>query len=204
VDFVIVDNGSSDDTFRLLSSLTEDLAGVKIVRLEKNQGYGGGIKFGLSFCDGEVVGWTHADLQTNPSDVLSAAPLYSNHQRFLIKGMRFGRPAGDRFFSAGMGIVSSVLFGMRLKDINAQPTLFSRTLLSAIESGPSDFGLDLHALAVSRRMGFVEKRFPVEFGDRHAGKSSWNTSLRGRLKFIIRTLSYSVQLRWKLGRYADH
>lgn len=204
VDFVLVDNGSSDDTHKLLTSATTGLEGITIVRLEQNQGYGGGIKFGLSFCKGEVIGWTHADLQTKPTDVLTASALNNDETRTIIKGVRNGRPGWDRFFSAGMGLVSSILFGMRLRDINAQPTLFSRSLLTAIESGPDDFGLDLHALVVSRKMGFVEKRFGVHFGARHSGESSWNTSLAGRWRFIRRTLIYCLKLRWKLGRYGNN
>jgi hypothetical protein len=40
--------------------------------LKVNQGYGFGILSGLKECTGEFLGWTHADMQTDPKDLLKA------------------------------------------------------------------------------------------------------------------------------------
>jgi len=41
------------------------------VRVPVNQGYGLGILSGLRAATGEIIGWTHADLQTDVMDVLT-------------------------------------------------------------------------------------------------------------------------------------
>ena len=59
------------------------------INLEKNLGYGGGILKGLSLCKGEIIGWTHADLQTDPLDCITAFKEYekilANAKKEVIK-----------------------------------------------------------------------------------------------------------------------
>jgi hypothetical protein len=98
-----------------------------------------------------------------------------------------------------MSVFESLLFRQQLKDINAQPTLFSREILDEILEGPDDFSLDLFALIVANKKGLTEYRFPVKFGPRFSGESKWNTSQSARIRFIRRTISFSFSLakrRW--------
>jgi glycosyltransferase involved in cell wall biosynthesis len=99
IEFIIVDNGSKDSTHELLSSREQSVKGCKFVYLETNKGYGGGILSGLAHAVGEYVGWTHADMQTDPQDVVEALKLLEETDReIFIKGKRRGRPLGDVFF----------------------------------------------------------------------------------------------------------
>ena len=195
VEFIIVNNGSTDGTDSVLSSLIVGKAGLRAVHLKENIGYGNGIKFGLRHSNGDFTGWTHADLQTNPEDVVRALDMaVSSGGNVIVKGERVGRPIFDRLFSLGMSVFESLLFRQRLREINAQPTIFSSSLRSVILDGPDDFGLDLFALIASKRRGYVEKRIPVRFDPRFFGQSKWNNSLRSRVCFILRTISFSLSL----------
>ena len=195
LDVILVDNGSTDSTRSQIVQIAKQLPRTSVTLVNQNKGYGHGIKAGLLTAKGEIVGWTHADLQTDPSDVLDGLKLWQERDEIFIKGQRIDRPILDRVFSLGMGILESMLFSMKLKDINAQPTLFSRGLLEEVLEGPDDFSLDLFAMVSARKRGFREVRFPVIFGKRFSGKSNWNTSLASRWRFIRRTLSFSFKLR---------
>lgn len=196
LEFILVNNGSRDSTGPLLDQLARNSNRVLVVHQPENAGYGGGIKAGLRFASGDYVGWTHADLQTKPSDVLEAYSLISqgNATKVIVKGYRKERPPVDRFFSWLMGIFESLLFATPLKEINAQPTVFSRELLEHVWAGPDDFGLDLFVLVKSKERSYIELRFPVSFGPRFSGNSKWNNNLFARLRFIARTVSYSLAL----------
>jgi glycosyltransferase involved in cell wall biosynthesis len=197
-EIILVDNGSTDDTEQILRSLLLNDSHVRWVSVEVNEGYGNGILAGLNIATAPIVGWTHADLQTDPADVLRVLPAFDSvPSRLFVKGRRFGRPAADRFFTAGMSIFESLLLGRRLNDINAQPTLFSRELLDLWGTPPKDFSLDLFAFVQARRSGFSIFRFPVIFAARRYGQSSWNVDFGAKWKFIIRTLNYSFRLRRK-------
>ena len=69
---IIVDNGSTDDTSAVLDRLLPEHPGCRLVRVVENRGYGHGIKAGLGAARGEILGWTHADLQTDPAHTLGS------------------------------------------------------------------------------------------------------------------------------------
>ena len=195
IEFIFVDNGSTDGTRGLLEALTYKTAGLKVTVVERNQGYGFGIRSGLKAASGKFVGWTHADRQTKLTDVEVALEiLVKNQERIFLKGRRSGRPASDRIFTVGMSFFESILFRTKLNDINAQPTLFARELLEDVLEGPDDFSLDLYAYVAAKRLKIRVLRFPVTFGPRFSGESKWNTSARARWKFISRTLAFSFRL----------
>jgi len=105
-------------------------------------------------------------------------------------------------FTFGMSVFETLLFGRRLTDVNAQPTLFHRDFFAGWANPPHDFALDTYAFALARNDGLKVARFPVRFTDRLHGKSHWNINWRAKLKFIKRTLDFSFRLRRELARGA--
>lgn len=205
-EIILVDNGSSDGTREILGPLEENESGLRSVRLEENAGYGGGILGGLEIARGEVLGWTHADLQTDPLDAITAYELFSrseNPANLFVKGARTGRPLADRIFTAGMAIFETIFMRTRMWDINAQPTLMPRSLYTAWQNPPGDFSLDLYAYYQAKTHDLEIQRIPVHFGTRTFGESHWNTGMVSRLRFIRRTLAYSWHLRKNLASAVD-
>lgn len=196
VEVVLVDNGSTDKTPDVLSTFLPRYPGCRSVRVDVNQGYGFGILSGLKACKGEILGWTHADMQTDPQDAVRGLALFERHgPEIFVKGRRYGRPAADVFFTVGMSAFETVLLGKPLWDINAQPTMFSRSFFQNWKHPPHDFALDLYAYYQARQAGLAVHRFPVRFGERAHGVSHWNVNWAAKRKFIRRTVDFSLQLR---------
>jgi len=84
-------------------------------------------------------------------------------------------------------------------DINAQPTMFSRESYESWIKPPHDFSLDLYAYSRAKKQNMDVYRFPVRFGNRAHGVSHWNVSWSAKRKFIMRTINYSTQLRFRGG-----
>jgi glycosyltransferase involved in cell wall biosynthesis len=196
VEVVLVDNGSTDDSAAVLARLLPDHPGCRSIRVDRNQGYGFGILAGLAAARGEILGWTHADLQTDPFDAAAGLRLFEGgpHNVF-VKGRRHGRPFGDVVFTFCMSVFETLLLRKPFWDINAQPTLFRRELFESWSDAPSGFALDLFAYFQARRSGAVVRRFPVLFGARAHGVSHWNVNWAAKRKFIQRTVEFSLQLR---------
>lgn len=198
IEVILVDNGSTDGSSAVLASLLAGADGIRTVRVERNCGYGFGIVSGLGAATGEIVAWTHADLQTNPLDARTAFDLFRRSgapERLFVKGARHGRPIADRLFTAGMTLFETLLTGKVMRDINAQPTMFHRRFLESWRSPPDDFSLDLYAYWLAKRRRLTVHRFPVHFGVRAHGVSHWNTGMAARMKFIRRTVDFSIRLR---------
>lgn len=197
IEVVLVDNGSTDDSAEVIRKLLPRYPFARTLRVEVNQGYGYGILQGLASCQSDYIGWTHADLQTDPGDVIKAYSLLVQEGVF-VKGRRRGRPLSDQFFTTGMSVFESLYLGARLYDINAQPNIFPRIFFDEWKNPPYDFALDLYALYMARRRNLKVIRFPVLFPERIYGESKWNTGLKAKWKFIKRTIGFSVKLKKEL------
>lgn len=200
-EIILVNNGSTDNSSNVLRELLPNYLGCRSVNVDKNKGYGFGILAGLNAAEGDVLGWTHADMQTDPQDVLRGFELFDRYgANVFVKGRRYGRPLSDMIFTFGMSIFESILLGKPMRDINAQPTLFSRTFFETWRNPPHDFSLDLYAYYLAHIEGQTVHRFPVLFGERAHGVSHWNVNWTAKWKFIRRTVSFSLVLKRSLKK----
>lgn len=163
--------------------------------------YGFGIMSGIRHATGEVLSWTHADLQTDPADVLAAYDRFARERemsRCFLKGRRIGRNPLDAFFTFGMSVVSSLTLGQWLSDINAQPKMFHRSFLGQMTEPPDDFSLDLYVLYLARKLGLNILEQPVHFGGRTYGQAKGGGTLKGKIRLTKRSWKYILELRRKL------
>ncbi len=202
---ILVNNGSNDNTKEVLNKLIPQYCFADTVLVEVNQGYGYGIKKGLEQCTSDYVGWTHADLQTDPKDVVKAYDIISKYksEKIYVKGFRRNRPLFDRAFTNGMSLIEGAIFKKKLIDINAQPNIFPLAFFKCWTDAPDDFSLDLFSYYMAEKLGLKVIRYNVLFPERIHGQSKWNTDgLKSKWKFIKRTMCYSIQLKRMIKRNA--
>ncbi len=200
LEIIFVDGASKDGTPDFLS---RELAAtgrerMKLLALKERGGYGQDIMRGLEDAQGVFLGWTHADLQTDPMDLIQAFQLIDNNPvNTLIKGKRKGRGVFDVTFTLGMEAMVRIVLHQKLSDINAQPKVFNREFYetSLKSKAPSDFSLDLFLLLQGLRAGQNILEFPVHFHPRSAGEAKGGGSLRTKLTLTRRTLKYILELR---------
>ena len=195
IEIIFVDNGSTDNTNKLLSEFSKKKKNVKVIRVKQNIGYGYGIIQGLNKSSGNFIGWTHADLQTDPEDFIEAVKLIEKNkgENIFVKGVRHGRNYFDIFFTLGMTLFESILLRKWLSDINGQPTVFSRKLFLNWKNPPHDFSLDLYTFYHAKMKKYDIIRLPVFFGNRHSGVGS-NDGLKAKIKYSLKTIIYSFRL----------
>ena len=202
IEVILVNNGSTDNSDQVLSELVPKYNFARVLKVIVNQGYGFGIVSGLKEAKGEFIGYTHADLQTDPLDVLKALEIIEKQndtKNCYIKGKRKGRPFFEQFFTIGMSIFESLYLGKFLWDINAQPNIFHKSFFEKIKDKcPKDFSLDLFLLYSAKKYNLKIIRFDVKFPPRIYGQSSWNTGLVAKWKFIKRTIDFSIKLKREL------
>lgn len=202
LEVILVNNGSFDSSTEVLDSLIPLYPFARTVKVEKNQGYGYGILYGLKHATGDFIGWTHADMQTDPADILKAFNLVKENNycpSIFIKGLRKKRSLFDLFFTIGMGIFETLYLKTALWDINAQPTIFHKNFFAKWHNPPHDFSLDLYALYMAKKHTLSVKRFDVLFPQRIHGQSSWNTGLTSKWKLIKRTIQFSISLKREIS-----
>ncbi len=205
LEIIVIDGGSTDNTPAILkqefTSLNPDI--FKLFLMEKRGGYGHDIVFGLKQATGEVLSWTHADLQTDPTDIIRAFELYKKHNSasVVVKGQRKNRRLAEALFTFGMQVVTFLILKVYLRDINAQPKLFSREFFGKYlqDNAPNDFSLDLYALYQARKYKYKILTIPVDFAARQYGEAKGGGgSWKNRINLIKRTFKYIMRLQKKL------
>lgn len=96
-ELILVDDGSTDDTWKLINELSAEDRNVVAVRLARNHGHQLALTAGLSTVRGDVVLVIDADLQ-DPPELL--APLYEmmvREEADVVYGLRRSREGESRF-----------------------------------------------------------------------------------------------------------
>jgi len=190
IEFIFIDNGSNDHSVKYFKNAKKKYPHFKFFRIKNNIGYGFGIHYGLKKAKGQIIGWTHSDLQADVNDLINAISIIekSKESFIFLKGKRINRPFIDSFFSMSMGLIASVVFLKKLIEINAQPTFFSRNLFDDANDIPNDFSIDLYFYNLALIKKYKLIRFDVNFINRIYGNSSWNKGIFSKVKFILRNL----------------
>lgn len=197
---VLVENGSKDNSREVLENLFRgELANwFRPVMIDKNQGYGNGIFQGLLTTQAPIVGWSHADQQCDPADAIRAWKMVrdSGKSKILVKGIRSGRNWKDILVSRIFDVFATLFLKGRFYEINAQPKVFPRYLISELKDPPKDFTFDVYALFQAKKLGMKFETIPVLFPPRVHGLSHWAGTFMSRHKTILGFIRYM----WSLGR----
>ena len=202
VEVIIIDNGSTDHTHqKIVNSKLFKEKKINFLKIEKNIGYGHGIMTGVNIASGDYIGWCHADLQTEPIDILNAYIKNLNaieNELCVIKGLRKNRNFFDSMFTFGMSLFASIIFLKKINDINAQPKIFPKTFLNYLKDYPKDFSLDLYFIVMAKINDYKIINHDVIMKKRLYGQAKGGGSMKGKIKLIKRTFIYIIKLRIKL------
>lgn len=201
--FILVDNGSTDDTYNYLLkaiSNNQHKSNIKLIKVENNIGYGNGIKIGLKSSDSEIVGWTHGDNQSDPKDIITALNYYSTlntnaKPNIILKGKRKKRKKLSKIFSILMEFTTFIFTLKYLGDINAQPKIFNNNLKIKLlnKKTPDDFNLDLELLLIGKENKYDIHELPVNFYDRFASEAKGADNLKNVHKVVLSTLKFLIK-----------
>ncbi|WP_031427278.1 glycosyltransferase [Flavimarina sp. Hel_I_48] len=90
---LFVNDGSTDDSLRLVEAICARNMDFEYISFEKNCGLSAAIKAGFDYTETEYVGYIDSDLQTTPEDFNTLMPFIGEYD--LVTGLRGARK--DRF-----------------------------------------------------------------------------------------------------------
>lgn len=200
-EIIIVNNGSTDNSWDVIEKVKDKFPKIKFVNVEKNLGWGNGIMEGLKYASCEYVGWTHGDLQYNLNSLLKVEELLNEknnrHDYVLIKGRRKKRKFSDAIFTFLMSVIASIITGKIMYDINAQPNFFSNTLLKEFKNTPKDLMLDIYLYyKILKKKNNQIIRIPVSQEQRIFGSSSWNQNFISKFLMGIKQFIGILKVRF--------
>jgi len=181
---VVVDDGSRDRTAAVLDELARELGPrLVVVRHPRNRGYGAALRSGFAVTRGDLVFYTDSDNQFDLTELRGFLPLMS--QCDAVLGYRVDRqdPWTRRTASALFNGLSSLAFGMSVRDLNCSFKLFRGDLLRSLPLESDDFFIDTEMVARMHRGGWRCVQRGVRHFPRLAGRSTV------RLRDVPRTLA---------------
>lgn len=188
--YIYIENGSTDNTRERLKELAENDKKIKLILLEKNLGYGGGIKAGLAKSSSSIVILNHADLQFDLySFIYTNLDIITIQNKTNILSKRLNRGFKDRVYSALLRAILSIILFKRIKDFNGQPKVFNRSFLGPIDNLPNNFCIDL---AIYKKIFLHSIQIPIIQSERKIGESSWSGSVKKRIQIFIDYILWAV------------
>ena len=139
----------------------------------------------------------------NPSVLLNAKEMIFSKtnqeasQKLAFKGYRTGRALFENFFTAGVAILSSLLFFDLYWDIAGQPNIFKTSSLKFLDNAPDDHNFEFYVYIQFLRNHGAFKRFEAPFLKRKFGISSWDKGFLSKVKHAKSVFRYILKLRFK-------
>lgn len=200
-DYVIINDGSTDDTQRICES-----RGFNILNLPINLGIGGAVQTGYRYAlkNGyDVAVQMDGDGQHDPKYLDSMLSMIESGEADVIIGSRFIDKEGFQSSAsrrAGINILSIlalILTGVRLHDITSGYRMVSRSLIEVYSDDyPSDYP-EPEAMVMAAIHGYRIKEAPVIMKERAGGSSS--ITLKKSIYYMIKVSMAMIIKRLSLG-----
>jgi glycosyltransferase involved in cell wall biosynthesis len=183
-DIVLVDDGSSDNTWRVMAELAADNEVIQAIRLRRNFGKATALMVGIGACRGDVIITMDADLQDDP-DEISRFVETLDHGYDLVSGWKKERhdPLNKTLPSRLFNKVTAAISGVKLNDFNCGFKAYRREIFDAIEL----YGeLHRYVPVLANALGYRIAEIPVRHHARRFGTSKYGVAryLRGFLDLL--------------------
>lgn len=169
-EIIVVDDGSTDKTQKIVSGYVKKTSKVKFIVHPKNKGKGAAVRTGITMAKGEYVVIQDADLEYNPNDISRLVKAIRVLDKDVVYGTRLDRLPhfnqeertfrfilhylGNRFLS----FLTSVLYGVWVTDMETCYKLFPRKAALEMKLNARGFELEpeLTAKLLKKKLHLIE------------------------------------------------
>jgi len=179
LELLLVDDGSTDDTWDQILNAQRTEPRLRAIRLHKHSGQSAALWIGFKASHGAVVATLDGDLQNDPADLPRLLEALSHSD--LVCGVRTRRMDNSlrRFSSAVARWARKLVLGVDFRDTGCNLRVFKRSVLQNLF--PFD-GLHRFMPILAQFGGATVLEMPISHRPRIAGKSKygvWNRLGRG-------------------------
>lgn len=133
-EIIVVDDGSSDHSRRILESLRRHYPALRLVFHERNRGYGGALRSGFSTARGEWIFYTDGDYQYDVDDLRRLWAKVTGDID-VVQGYKIQRH--DPWYRILIGLVYQYTiqfaFNLKIRDVDCDFRLIRRSALERFE-----------------------------------------------------------------------
>jgi len=171
---IVVDDGSADGTAEIADELARTYPQVRAVHHPKNRDYGAALRTGFRSATKELIFYTDGDAQYDPTE-LSLLWEKMSPDTDLVNGYKISRsdPLHRIIIGRIYHHIVSVLFGIKLRDVDCDFRLMRRTIFDRIDLAKTSGIICVEMMKKIQDAGFRIVEVPVHHFHRTHGKSQF-------------------------------
>ncbi len=199
--FVVVDDGSTDNTSAALSLLSRDFSNLTVLKHDINRGYGAAQKTLLSHAlsrGARIVVGLHADGQYSPEKLPEIIAPLETREADLVQGSRMlkggalrgGMPFYKYIGNKMLTALENASFGIRLAEYHSGYMAYSRKLLLRVpfDRLSNSFDFDLDMIVCTKILGLPIREIAIP--TIYAGEKSHLNSFKYGFDVLAVVLKY--------------
>jgi glycosyltransferase involved in cell wall biosynthesis len=181
---VLVDDGSSDQTWQVMCQLAADSDVVQAIQLRRNFGKATALMVGIGACSGDVIITMDADLQDDPDEICRFVETLDLGYD-LVSGWKKERhdPLNKTLPSRVFNKITARISGVALNDFNCGFKAYRREIFDTIQL----YGeLHRYVPVLAHALGYRIAEIPVRHHARRFGTTKYGVAryLRGFLDLL--------------------
>lgn len=190
-EIIIVDDGSTDNTFKILNKLPKDKR-IKLIINKKNLGKGASIFKALKIAKGDIILIQDADLEYNPADIPKLLKPFEDRNTKVVYGSRVlgNNPSSHWTFNLGgrfVTMITNLLYGTKITDEPTGYKVFRRELLKNFKLKSKGFEFCPEITAKFAKAGIKIIEVPIGYYPRPVSqkKIKWQDGV-GALYYLFK------------------
>lgn len=168
-EIIIIDDGSTDNTWQEIKEIAEKFTEVKATRNMQNYGKGRALKKGFRFATGDYVVFLDSDIDLHPAQLETFFDIMELDNTEVVIGSKrhpnsvLNYPLERKIISSVYFFLIKLMFGLPVRDTQTGLKLFKREVLEKIfpKIVVKAFAFDLEILANAHRLGYKIAEAPV-------------------------------------------
>ena len=189
---IVIDDGSTDETFAILARLQASDSRLCVIRFRRNFGQTAAFAAGFAQARGRYIVTMDGDLQNDPADIPDMVKALEQRPADIVAGWRKQRK--DRFFSRRLpsmiaNRLISVATGVRLHDYGCSLKVFRAEVVK-----PMKLYGEMHRFlpAIASEFGATTVEMPVNHRARRHGTSKYGISRTIRVILDLLTVKFLI------------
>jgi len=190
-EIIFIDDGSSDDSYRILTNLAQQDKNVKLVRFRRNFGKAAALQTGFNLARGDYIFTMDADLQDDPAEIPNfIAKLDEGYD--IVSGWKKKRydPLYKTLPSKFFNFVTARTFHLPIRDFNCGFKVYKKEVVKELNL----YG-EMHRYipALANALGYKIGELAVNHRKRIHGKSKYGMERYLRGFFDLLTVKMVTQ-----------
>ncbi len=167
---IVINDGSKDNTAKLVRKFSKKNKSVKLVSYRKNKGKGYALRHAFKYTKMDLITFIDADLELHPEQLRNFLKIMGKNNCDVVIGSKrhpdskLYYPWHRKFLSYSYYLLNRVLFGLPLKDTQAGLKLFKKKVLDDVfpRIVIKGYAFDLEILVLAHKLGYKIIEAPIK------------------------------------------